>query len=481
MFRRSTRQRRYAAFVCYRSQDDALAAATISNRLARYFGRRKVFRDVESLRATTDYPSAIRAALHNTKVVVAVIGPAWLDLRDDNGVRLLDRERDWVRDELAEAFHQKIKVLPVLLKDLPANATMPEVSDLPASIRQLATTQATELSQRRLEQDLTRIVRLVREVGVPPQPWHRTELRIAALALALIVVTVLAIVLPRSGSASLDHLHPAAAPPQVATIDPCSFAMPAIVPLKHFGQVRKVAHGGNFNRCDLIVDSPNQGHALDVQFLLQQHAQSNDPGATRYRAGTVTVDAEAPSGNECDRILANSNAYALVISADLSPSGACALADAATQADIGYLNSGQRLPQRVNVPKWSLIHVDACGLLDANVLSGVGATPIGAPEFGSWTCRWDSPDLGVKLEFDQGTPDSGQLVQLGSHTGVVEPGGDGGDNNCRVEIEYHSFTGDDGDQEFEMVHVVVYGPASNTALCVPATKLAAVASTHLPN
>jgi len=158
------------------------------------------------------------------------------------------------------------------------------------------------------------------------------------------------------------------------------------------------------------------------------------------------------------------------------------LANTATQADIGYLNSGQRLTQRTNVPTWSLIHVDACGLLDANVLSGAGVTPIGAPEFGSWTCRWNSSDLGVKVQFDQGTPDSGNLVQLGSHTGVVEPGGDGdGDNNCRVEIEYHSFSGDDGDQEFEMVHVVVYGSEPDTALCVPATKLAAVAADHLPN
>ncbi len=154
-------------FINYRTVDDPLGAALIHDRLASRFGPDNVFRDCVSLTPGAHYPSAIRSALENSAVLVAVIGPRWLTLADGDAVRLIDRDTDWVRTELAVAFSSGIPVLPVLLKDTPDNATMPTMDELPADIRPLATLQAVEISQRRLGDDLDRLVAAVARLHKP--------------------------------------------------------------------------------------------------------------------------------------------------------------------------------------------------------------------------------------------------------------------------------------------------------------------------
>jgi hypothetical protein len=146
-------------FINYRAVDNPLGAAGIHDGLVRRFGQNRVFRDCVSLEAGTQYPAAIRAALVTAEIVVAVIGPQWLTLRDpETGLRLIDRSRDWVRWELAQAIQRQIQVLPVLLANTPANATLPTPSELPDDIRALALIQAFEFSQRRFGEDLDRLV-----------------------------------------------------------------------------------------------------------------------------------------------------------------------------------------------------------------------------------------------------------------------------------------------------------------------------------
>ena len=145
-------------FINYRNADDPLGAASIRERLVLCFGQENVFRDADSLLPGGHYPTDIRAALWNASVVVAVIGPRWLTLTDETSVRHIDRERDWVRQELATAFTQGIPVLPVLLKDTPADAVMPTAAQLPEEIQKLASIQAIELSHRRMGDDLDRLV-----------------------------------------------------------------------------------------------------------------------------------------------------------------------------------------------------------------------------------------------------------------------------------------------------------------------------------
>lgn len=146
-------------FINYRAVDNPLGAAGIHEALSARFGPTNVFRDCVSLEAGTDYPPAIRAALAEADVLVSIIGPQWLTLRDPNGARLIDREHDWVRRELAWAHDRDISVVPVLLRDTPTHAIQPTADDLPQDIRWLAYLQAFEFSQRTFGTDLDRLAK----------------------------------------------------------------------------------------------------------------------------------------------------------------------------------------------------------------------------------------------------------------------------------------------------------------------------------
>lgn len=101
------------------------------------------------------YPEKIRKAVVSADVLVAVIGPKWLSLTDpDTGKRLIDREDDWVRREIAWALEWGIPVVPVLLKDTPENAGRLHRDQLPECLQPLAAIQVAEISQRRLKADL---------------------------------------------------------------------------------------------------------------------------------------------------------------------------------------------------------------------------------------------------------------------------------------------------------------------------------------
>lgn len=99
------------------------------------------------------YPSAIREALERSSVLLAIIGPDWLTLVDDDDVRLIDREHDWVRREIALAFSRGISVIPVLLE----GAAQPLVTDLPGEISQLAHLQATRVVHKTFGADVQRL------------------------------------------------------------------------------------------------------------------------------------------------------------------------------------------------------------------------------------------------------------------------------------------------------------------------------------
>lgn len=120
-------------FVSYRIDDSVYAATAVADRLAQALGTANVFRDRDALAPGELYPERIRRALERCDVVLALIGPSWLDIEDGSG-RRLDDPRDWVRTELRLAFERGIPVVPVLLDDTP----LPEPRRLPADISALS-------------------------------------------------------------------------------------------------------------------------------------------------------------------------------------------------------------------------------------------------------------------------------------------------------------------------------------------------------
>jgi hypothetical protein len=176
-------------FINYRSTDNPLGAAGIHDALVSRFGAGKVFRDCVSIKTGGHYPTVIWEALENSDALVAIIGPQWLTLTDvDTGERLIDRDHDWVRRELAWAFQRRIYVLPVLLLDTPDHATQPTVADLPDDIKRLAVTQAFPFSQRTFRADVDRLAtRLVQFVPALTETNKTGSARLSSSAFAELV------------------------------------------------------------------------------------------------------------------------------------------------------------------------------------------------------------------------------------------------------------------------------------------------------
>lgn len=157
-------------FISYRMLDERFGAAAIYEILVQRFGADSVFRDCTSLQPGEHYPSVILDAVAQADLLLAVIGPGWLTLRDRIGFRLLDRRHDWVRHEIATAFEHGIPVIPVLLE----GAAQPTVAQLRPEIGRLALIQAAHVSHMGLGEDVhrlaERITELVPSLVSPAQP-----------------------------------------------------------------------------------------------------------------------------------------------------------------------------------------------------------------------------------------------------------------------------------------------------------------------
>src|SRR5262245_50976433 len=125
-------------FVSYRRDDVRDMAARIRDRLAQTFGDNNVFMDVENLIAGQRFDVELKKALSETDVLVAMIGPRWVELLTERRAR---GERDYVREEIAEALQRGIIVIPALIERTP----LPRPDALPANIRDLVLHQKHEV------------------------------------------------------------------------------------------------------------------------------------------------------------------------------------------------------------------------------------------------------------------------------------------------------------------------------------------------
>jgi len=141
-------------FISYRRDDAAGHAGRLFDGLKERFGAERVFMDVSDLRPGEDFVAALDRALAASGVVLAVIGPRWLDAADASGRRRLDDPADFVRRELTAALASDASVIPVLVH----GAQMPGGGSLPAPLQPLARRQAITLTDARWESDLRDLV-----------------------------------------------------------------------------------------------------------------------------------------------------------------------------------------------------------------------------------------------------------------------------------------------------------------------------------
>lgn len=139
-------------FISYRRDDSAGFAGRLEDDLSECFGEQPVFRDRE-IPAGTDFAQHLETTLGAAAVVLAVIGPKWLEVRGADGGRRLDDPDDWVRREIETGLARGVAMMPVLV----GGAGMPPTSLLPPGLASLAGRQAFVLADRRWREELTEL------------------------------------------------------------------------------------------------------------------------------------------------------------------------------------------------------------------------------------------------------------------------------------------------------------------------------------
>jgi pterin-4a-carbinolamine dehydratase len=138
-------------FINYRRDDSGAEVIAISNVLRQEFGDDSVFMDTSSLQAGMVWPEELQAALKAAKTVLVIVGPDWLRAGSSEwGQRRIDREDDWVRQEIALALGSDKKVIPVLVR----GGKLPPAAVLPADIETLSKRQVIELRRDYWDHDI---------------------------------------------------------------------------------------------------------------------------------------------------------------------------------------------------------------------------------------------------------------------------------------------------------------------------------------
>ena len=90
----------YRLFISYRRDDSAGYAGRVHDRLQQEFGPNLLFMDVDSIPLGTNFAKVLGDEIAKCDVLLAIIGPGWLDARDDSGHRRLENPDDFVRMEI---------------------------------------------------------------------------------------------------------------------------------------------------------------------------------------------------------------------------------------------------------------------------------------------------------------------------------------------------------------------------------------------
>ena len=146
-------------FINYRRDDAIAAAGRLHDRLAQAFGRKNLFMDVDHIPAGVDFIGYLEAQVASCEVFLAVMGPNWIDARDDAGRRRIENPEDFVTIEIAAALARDIRVIPVLID----GARIPKADELPDALKPLVRRNAVEVRNAQFGRDAEVLVEKVRE------------------------------------------------------------------------------------------------------------------------------------------------------------------------------------------------------------------------------------------------------------------------------------------------------------------------------
>jgi len=180
----------YKIFISYRRDDDASAAARVSDGLASRFGKANLFIDVDNLLAGQRFDEELAKALSACDVLIAVIGQRWMDLLK---AKISSGERDYVREEIAAALQRRIVVVPARVGREGQLPPLPRAEDLPADIRDLVLYQKQDVTHERFGRDIGELIEAITVVRRSKRPEHAVTRGswgwIGAMAASVLAIT----------------------------------------------------------------------------------------------------------------------------------------------------------------------------------------------------------------------------------------------------------------------------------------------------
>lgn len=159
-------------FICYRTRETAVAAATVARVLDEAFGEDSTFLDSKVIKEGDNFVKVINRVLADPAVIViALIGDRFMENREDEGSRQGDQPVDRVKFEIDTALQRGNIIIPVLI-DI---AKMPAAKSLPESMRPITELNALPLHAKGLESELSRLVQALEARGIPRVQRQRME------------------------------------------------------------------------------------------------------------------------------------------------------------------------------------------------------------------------------------------------------------------------------------------------------------------
>ena len=141
-------------FISYRRSDASGHAGRLYDYLRDYFGSDRIFFDVDTIQAGTNFEQRITTELDNSDAALVLIGNQWLDITDKEGNRRLDNPQDYVRFEVETALSKNIPVIPILLQGV----QMPSANMLPESLHDVSRRNAIRLNDDHWKSDCNLLV-----------------------------------------------------------------------------------------------------------------------------------------------------------------------------------------------------------------------------------------------------------------------------------------------------------------------------------
>jgi len=183
-------------FINYRRDDTIAIAGRLHDRLAEAFGRDNLFMDVDNIPVGINFEDYLNNQVAQCDAMLSVIGPSWVNAKDETNQRRLDKPDDFVAIEIAAALaRSNILVIPVLVD----GTHMPKASELPASLKPLALRNAIQVRNTNFGSDAEQLITKLREalaLGRPDRPQDFVMLSANAHLVATFMLSIFAFLIP---------------------------------------------------------------------------------------------------------------------------------------------------------------------------------------------------------------------------------------------------------------------------------------------